>query len=144
MARPPTSGGDHESHFAVLPGAEVRIVSYMLTDEDEIDRAEEIVKNWFEVAAEPQKPTGPKLFAAAESAALTIRRLVLLPATSLPKAVTLYKQHQQQNFARDGRLLRDTIEALNSQAESLAREIRHLDDYQSAWQKRCWKRTKRG
>ncbi|KAJ3159579.1 hypothetical protein HDU86_001588 [Geranomyces michiganensis] len=52
--------GDHESHFGVLPGADVRIVSYLPTDKEEIDRAEDIVKNWFDIAAEPLNSTGPQ------------------------------------------------------------------------------------
>ncbi|KAJ3150617.1 hypothetical protein HDU89_003025 [Geranomyces variabilis] len=98
--------GDHESHFGVLSGADVRIVSYLLTDEDEIDRAEEIVKNWFDVAAEPLNSTGPQTLRGGGKRSVNYNEVVL-PAKNLPKAVTLYKQ-QQTNFARDGILLRDT------------------------------------
>ncbi|KAJ3176610.1 hypothetical protein HDU87_004938 [Geranomyces variabilis] len=120
--------GEHESHFGVLPGADVRVLSYMLTNVDELDRAEEIVRNWFDVAAEPLKFMSPQTLRGGRKRNVNYNEVVVLPAKSMPKAVTLYKQ-QQQNFARDGGLLRNTILALNSQVESHAREIRHFDDY---------------
>ncbi|KAJ3174579.1 hypothetical protein HDU87_007061 [Geranomyces variabilis] len=104
------------------------MISYMVTDENEIHRAEEIIKNWFDVAVEPLITTGPQTLRGGGKRGMHYSEVMLLPAKSLPKAVVLYKQ-QQQHFARDGRLLRETIESLNVQAHSHAREIRHFEDY---------------
>ncbi|KAJ3173561.1 hypothetical protein HDU88_002647 [Geranomyces variabilis] len=40
--------GGHERHFGVLPGADFRVVKFIMADEDELDVAEAIFAAWFE------------------------------------------------------------------------------------------------
>ncbi|KAJ3159015.1 hypothetical protein HDU86_002184 [Geranomyces michiganensis] len=52
--------GEHERHFGVLPGAEIKVVKLIWANEDELEEAEALVKSWFEVAAEPLQTIGPE------------------------------------------------------------------------------------
>ncbi|KAJ3164072.1 hypothetical protein HDU88_005726 [Geranomyces variabilis] len=96
--------GDHERHFGALPGTELRVAKFMLTDEDELRKAEAVMT------------------------CSRYNEVMLLPAKSLPKALAFYAQ-QQEHFAQDGRLLRELNAALKSQAEGHPREVKNFEDY---------------
>ncbi|KAI8585049.1 hypothetical protein BDZ88DRAFT_434311, partial [Geranomyces variabilis] len=120
--------GDHERHFGALPGTELRVAKFMLTDEDELRKAEAVVGGWFDVAAEPLEATGPQTLRGGGKRSVKYDEVVLLPAKSLPKALAFYDQ-QQAHFAQDGRLLGELNAALTSQAEGHAREVQNFEDY---------------
>ncbi|KAJ3153465.1 hypothetical protein HDU89_000490 [Geranomyces variabilis] len=85
---------ENEAHFGGLPGSKVEVITCMLTDK--LDQAEDIGRNWFDVAAEPLVATGPQMLRGGSKRSVNYHERTLTEdnqSTTFAQHVRAYRNH---------------------------------------------------